>query len=108
MNYNVKVTSSEEDIKNGRMMVEIDLTHMVDEMIIEAIGQEISQENLDKLKEKYPHNYIVNWWAGRGKMKRIYSWFDDMGIKFVHANRAFFFTTDEDKLLFMMRWGCTD
>ena len=60
---------------------------------------------MEDMRSEYSYTYEIDYWPGPNKMNEIRQWIEDMKIHCTQVNRAFFFKTDEDMLLFIMVWG---
>jgi len=116
-NYNVSVYATEEDVKNGRMIVEITSRYMhiqqTSQYLKEIYIPEVmmSPPNyrewkiMENVKAEYSYTHEIEYWPGPKKMSDMRSWVEEMRIPCSNINRVWFFKTEEDMLLFMMVWG---
>ena len=116
MSYDVIFTSDDKDIHEGRM----NMTIMPRLMRIQQDNVYFSEIYIPEImmhppefkiwiimkdmRSEYSYTYEIDYWPGPNKMNDIRQWIEDMKIPCTQVNRAFFFKTEEDRLLFILRW----
>ena len=60
---------------------------------------------VEDVRAEYSHVYEIEYWPGPSKQDKMRRWVEDMNIPCTQVNRAWFFKTEEDRLLFMMVWS---